>query len=102
MTSAQQTKPRKGTRTLIVARMEPEEADAVAQIFSDSDATELPGMIGLSRRTLFRFHDLYFHLVEADETSRRAFTGPGATRCMATSTSGSRTISGRKTPTGGS
>lgn len=67
MTSAQQTKPRKGTRTLIVARMELEEADAVAQIFSDSDATELPGMIGLSRRTLFRFHDLYFHLVEADD-----------------------------------
>lgn len=67
MTSAERTKPRTGTRTLIVARMEPEKADAVAQIFSDSDATELPGMISLSRRTLFRFHDLYFHLVEADD-----------------------------------
>lgn len=54
-------------RTLIVARMEPDEAAAVAQIFADSDASDLPRMIGVSRRTLFRFHDLYFHLVEADE-----------------------------------
>lgn len=54
-------------RTLIVARMEPGEADAVARLFAESDATELPHMIGVSRRTLFRFHDLYFHLVEADE-----------------------------------
>lgn len=54
-------------RTLIVARMKPEEADNVAEIFAESDATELPYLIGVSRRTLFRFHDLYFHLVEADE-----------------------------------
>jgi cyclase len=53
-------------RTLIVARMEPSEADAVGQIFAASDASDLPRMIGVSRRTLFRFHDLYFHLVEAD------------------------------------
>ncbi len=53
-------------RTLIVARMEPDEAPAIAKIFAESDATELPHMIGVSRRTLFRFHDLYFHLVEAD------------------------------------
>ncbi|HEX6871581.1 MAG TPA: TcmI family type II polyketide cyclase [Micromonosporaceae bacterium] len=54
-------------RTLIVARMRPSEADAVAKIFADSDATDLPRMIGVTRRTLFRFHDLYFHLVEADQ-----------------------------------
>ncbi|MDG4820760.1 TcmI family type II polyketide cyclase [Asanoa sp. WMMD1127] len=54
-------------RTLIVARMEPPEADAVASIFGKSDASELPHLVGVSRRTLFRFHDLYFHLVEADE-----------------------------------
>lgn len=53
-------------RTLIVARMKPADADAVAGIFAESDATELPEMIGVSRRTLFRFHDLYFHLVEGD------------------------------------
>jgi cyclase len=53
-------------RTLIVARMSPENADRVADIFAESDATELPHQVGVSRRTLFRFHDLYFHLVEAD------------------------------------
>ncbi|MFF5211992.1 TcmI family type II polyketide cyclase [Streptosporangium sp. NPDC000396] len=53
-------------RTLIVARMHPSSADSVAEIFAESDATELPRMIGATRRTLFRFHDLYFHLVEAD------------------------------------
>jgi cyclase len=53
-------------RTLIVARMDPLESDSVAGIFAESDASDLPHMIGVSRRTLFRFHDLYFHLVEAD------------------------------------
>lgn len=52
-------------RTLIVARLNPGPADAIAEIFAESDATELPHMIGVSRRTLFRFHDLYFHLVES-------------------------------------
>jgi cyclase len=47
--------------------MEPSEADAVARIFAESDETELPHRIGVTRRTLFRFHDLYFHLVEADD-----------------------------------
>jgi hypothetical protein len=40
MSPAQHEKPGKAARTLIVARMEPEEAEAVAQIFSDSDATD--------------------------------------------------------------
>jgi cyclase len=54
-------------RTLIVAKMRDGNADAVAAAFAASDASDLPHMIGVSRRTLFRFHDLYFHLVEADE-----------------------------------
>jgi cyclase len=54
-------------RTLIVARMDPDQAVAVADLFAESDATELPALIGVSRRTLFRFHGLYFHLVEADD-----------------------------------
>ncbi|MFA1538337.1 TcmI family type II polyketide cyclase [Actinomadura monticuli] len=53
-------------RTLIVARMEPDQAGSVARLFGESDSTELPHLIGVSRRTLFRFHDLYFHMVEAD------------------------------------
>ncbi|KAB1142373.1 TcmI family type II polyketide cyclase [Streptomyces luteolifulvus] len=54
-------------RTLIVARMKPEDADKVADQFRWSDSTDLPHMIGARRRTLFQFHDLYMHLVEADE-----------------------------------
>ncbi|GII78905.1 hypothetical protein Sru01_38870 [Sphaerisporangium rufum] len=54
-------------RTLIVAKMAPSETEAVAKIFADSDASDLPHLIGVRRRTLFRFHELYFHLVEADQ-----------------------------------
>ena len=54
-------------RTLIVARLDTEDPGQIADIFGESDASELPGMIGVSRRTLFQFHGLYFHLAEADE-----------------------------------
>nr|WP_216217238.1 TcmI family type II polyketide cyclase [Amycolatopsis aidingensis] len=54
-------------RTLIVAKMKPEDTDRVAEIWAESDATELPHLIGVDRRTLFRFHGLYFQLVEAEE-----------------------------------
>lgn len=54
-------------RTLIVARLDPGPAESIAELFAESDATELPDLVGVSRRTLFRFHDLYFHLVEADD-----------------------------------
>lgn len=53
-------------RTLIVARMEPESAEAVAEIFAESDNGELPHLLGVTRRTLFRYHELYLHLVETD------------------------------------
>jgi cyclase len=51
-------------RTLIVARMKATDADCVAEVFADSDAGELPHLVGVTRRTLFHFHDLYMHLVE--------------------------------------
>ncbi|WP_411139494.1 TcmI family type II polyketide cyclase [Streptomyces sp. x-80] len=54
-------------RTLIVARLKTDDPARIADVFGASDATELPHMVGVSRRTLFTFHDLYFHLVEADE-----------------------------------
>ncbi|MDX2938453.1 TcmI family type II polyketide cyclase [Streptomyces ipomoeae] len=57
-------------RTLIVARMRQQSAPEIAQVFADSDASELPALIGVSRRTLFTFHDLYFHLIEAEEDIR--------------------------------
>jgi cyclase len=47
--------------------MDPADANKVAAIFEESDAGELPRMIGVSQRTLLRFHDLYFHLVEAEQ-----------------------------------
>ncbi|MDH6113746.1 cyclase [Kitasatospora sp. MAP12-15] len=53
-------------RTLIVARMDLADAEGVAQVFADSDSTELPHLVGVSRRSLFAFHNLYFHLVEAE------------------------------------
>ena len=53
-------------RTLIVARMRPDAAESVAGIFGESDATELPGMVGVTARSLFSFHGLYFHLIEAE------------------------------------
>jgi cyclase len=53
-------------RTLIVARMDPTDADQVAQLFAESDDTELPRLVGVTRRTLFQYQGLYFHLVEAD------------------------------------
>lgn len=53
-------------RTLIVALMRQQSAPEVAQVFADSDATDLPHLVGVSRRTLFTFHDLYFHLIEAE------------------------------------
>ena len=54
-------------RTLIVARMDVRDSEAVAEVFAESDATDLPHLIGVSRRMLFIFHDLYFHLVEAPQ-----------------------------------
>ncbi len=54
-------------RTLIVAHLDPGDTATVAAAFAESDATELPHRIGVTRRTLFRFHDFYFHLVEADD-----------------------------------
>lgn len=54
-------------RTLIVARLDTEDPARIADIFGESDASELPDLIGVSRRTLFQFHGLYFHLAEADD-----------------------------------
>lgn len=63
--------------TLIVARMAPESAPTVADLFRDSDqCTTLPSELGVRRRSLFRYYDLYFHLVDfagpADQALRTA------------------------------
>jgi hypothetical protein len=53
---------------LIVARLQPGAEPEVARLFGASDATELPGALGVLRRSLFAYQGLYFHHVE--------FTGP--------------------------
>ncbi|WP_024873798.1 TcmI family type II polyketide cyclase [Saccharomonospora piscinae] len=53
--------------TLIVARMSAGSERAVAGLFGESDAGGLPHRIGVRARTLFHFHDLYFHLIESEE-----------------------------------
>ncbi|OXM62254.1 MULTISPECIES: TcmI family type II polyketide cyclase [Amycolatopsis] len=54
-------------RTLIVAKLRNPDTRPIAETFAESDATELPHLVGVTRRTLFSFHDLYFHLVEAGQ-----------------------------------
>lgn len=55
------------SRTLIVARMRHGSEDAVKDIFAESDLGELPRMLAVRERRLYRFHDLYFHSIDSDE-----------------------------------
>ncbi|MFF0473812.1 TcmI family type II polyketide cyclase [Streptomyces sp. NPDC004284] len=52
---------------LIVARMAPGSAPAIADVFADSDRGELPHLVGVSRRSLFQFGDVYLHLIESEQ-----------------------------------
>lgn len=52
--------------TLIVARMEPPDAAAVARLFGEFDRTGMPGLMGTRRRQLFHYRGLYFHLQDFD------------------------------------
>ena len=54
-------------RTLIVARLDPKDIGQVCEHWTESDATELPHLVGVTSRTLFAFHDLYFHLIESEQ-----------------------------------
>ena len=53
--------------TLIVARMEPANAAAVAALFAGFDAGDMPHRMGTRRRQLFHYHGLYFHLQDFDD-----------------------------------
>ncbi|MEU1753220.1 TcmI family type II polyketide cyclase [Micromonospora matsumotoense] len=55
------------SRLVIVSRIIPGAEGRVAQIFAESDATELPGLTGLRHRSLYRLHDLCVHLMETTE-----------------------------------
>jgi cyclase len=54
-------------RLVIVAKIIPSAEQKIAQIFAESDATELPGVVGVRHRSLYRLDDLYVHLVESPE-----------------------------------
>jgi cyclase len=53
--------------TIIVARMMPENAESVRKIWTESDATGLPALLGVKHRRVYQFHGLYFHLIAAEE-----------------------------------
>jgi cyclase len=53
-------------QALIVARMAPGSAPDIAKIFEESDRGELPHLVGVARRSLFQFGDVYLHLIEAE------------------------------------
>ncbi|MBB5857493.1 TcmI family type II polyketide cyclase [Amycolatopsis umgeniensis] len=61
--------------TLIVARMTPESGGEVARLFSEFDTTEMPRLMGTTRRQLFAYQGLYFHLQDFESDGARAIDG---------------------------
>jgi cyclase len=53
-------------RGVIVARIKPGAKERVAEIFAESDAGELPHLIGVRHRSRFVLEDIYTHLVETE------------------------------------
>jgi cyclase len=62
-------------RGLIVARIKPGSAEKVAEIFRESDNTDLPKLAGVRHRSLFVLEDIYVHLVEMDEDFDQTVAG---------------------------
>jgi cyclase len=54
-------------RGVIVARIKPDSEEEVARIFAESDATQLPQIIGVRHRSLYVLDNVYVHLVETDD-----------------------------------
>ncbi|WP_160160836.1 TcmI family type II polyketide cyclase [Actinomadura sp. K4S16] len=59
-------------RAVMVRKIAPGARDAVAAAFREHDRTDLPRRIGVARRTLLTYHDLYIHLVEGDASFKDA------------------------------
>jgi hypothetical protein len=60
------------SQVMIIARMQPDHAPQVADIFGQYDATPMPHQIGVTNRSLYRFHDLYVHLIDFDRPHEEA------------------------------
>jgi cyclase len=58
---------RRVKRGVIVAKIKPGSEQKVAEIFAESDATDLPSLAGVRHRSLFILDDVYVHYVETDE-----------------------------------
>ncbi|SCG67611.1 TcmI family type II polyketide cyclase [Micromonospora inositola] len=63
------------SRLLIVSRIVPGAEGRVAQIFAESDATELPALTGVRHRSLYCLHDLCVHLMETVDVDPDAVAG---------------------------
>jgi cyclase len=57
---------------MIIARMAPTDADAVAAVFGRYDGTSMPHEIGVRARSLYQFHELYVHLIDFDRPAPEA------------------------------
>lgn len=68
-------------RSIIVARIRPNAEQGIAEVFADSDATSLPHELGVERRSLYSFNDVYLHVIDMhndpSETLRKAVKIPG-------------------------
>ena len=54
-------------RGVIVAKIKPGAEEKVAEIFAESDRSELPRLAGVQHRSLFVLDDVYVHYVETAE-----------------------------------
>jgi cyclase len=63
---------RRVKRGVIVAKIKPGSADKVAEIFAESDRSDLPGLAGVTHRSLFVLEDVYIHYVEMEEDFTQA------------------------------
>ena len=65
---AQRPMARRVRRGFIVAKIKPGSEDKVAELFAESDREgELPGIMGVTHRSLAVLGDVYIHYVEMDE-----------------------------------
>lgn len=59
-------------RMIMVRLMEEGTQPALAAAFDAHDATGFPERVGVSHRSLYSYHGIYLHLVEADHDVRPA------------------------------
>jgi cyclase len=58
---------RKVKRGVIVAKIKPGSEEKVAELFAESDRSDLPALAGVTHRSLFVLEDVYIHYVEMEE-----------------------------------